>query len=140
MYITTYIFSENNQPPIARTNGNVSIHFPMKMAVLNGSSSYDDYRIISYNWTLISGPQDVLLTGVNKSVLQVNQLHILESSPTLYEFKLIVTDYRNLTNSTNVFIIYYKGMLDGCMDGWMDGWMNGWMNGWIDEMDRWMNG
>ena len=79
--------------------------------MLNGSHSYDDYQIISYSWTQIGGPTDIVLDGLYKPVLRVSNLHISGQSPTVYEFMLEVTDYRNLTNATVCSIRYYKGML-----------------------------
>lgn len=88
------------------TTGNVSVSYPIKECVLNGSLSYDDYKIIAYNWTLLEGPSGVHLEGTDKPVLQVNNLHISGVFPTLYKFQLTVFDYRNLTNSTIVYIQY----------------------------------
>lgn len=90
------------------TTGNVSVSYPTKDCVLNGSLSYDDYKIIAYNWTLLEGPSDIHLEGTNMSLLRVHNLHISDVSPTLYKFQLTVFDYRNLTNSTIVYIQYIK--------------------------------
>ena len=76
---------------------------------MNGSLSYDDYQIISYNWTQISGPIDIQLKGTSKPALRVNGLHIIGESPTVYGFSLEVTDYRNLTNSVTATVTFYKG-------------------------------
>ena len=59
-----------------------------------------------------SGPTDVSLNGVNTERLSVTGLHVDESvgSPTVYEFMLTVVDYRNLTDTETVFIIYRKGI------------------------------
>ena len=83
--------------------------------MLNGSSSYDDYRITSYQWSQIAGPADIRLNGLNKPVMRVGGLHIAAHSPTLYQFQLLVTDYKNLTDYTNCTVEYYKG---GCGTGY----------------------
>ena len=58
-----------------------------------------------------SGPMDVSLSGVDTPILEVSELHIDETvgSPTVYQFKLSVVDYRNTTNSTTVFVEFHKG-------------------------------
>ena len=79
--------------------------------MLNGSLSTDDYRIVGYYWTQLGGPNDIKFDGLRKPVLRVSGLHVQGVSPTEYSFQLTVTDYRNLTNSTNISIYYDKGRI-----------------------------
>jgi hypothetical protein len=109
--VSVDVQKENNQPPVAMTTGNVSVSYPKRSAVLNGTLSSDDYKIIDYKWTQIAGPTDVDLQGQNKPILHVDKLHIKDRSPTTYVFQLTVTDYRNLTNSTIASIDFHKGKL-----------------------------
>ena len=105
-------FSENNQPPVAViTVDSVSVYYPSTELVLNGSLSTDDYRIVGYYWTQLGGPNDIKFDGLRKPVLRVSGLHVQGVSPTEYSFQLTVTDYRNLTNSTNISIYYDKGRI-----------------------------
>ena len=47
------VLVESNQPPVVVfSEGNLTVMNPVTSAVLNGSSSYDEYRIDSYWWTL----------------------------------------------------------------------------------------
>ena len=94
------------------TTGNVTVWFPSNDAVLNGTLSSDDYKIVSYKWTQFSGPEDIQLIGIDKPVLQVKGLHVKNMSPTVYGFQLSVTDYRNLTTSTAVYIKFHKGIFE----------------------------
>lgn len=94
------------------TTGDASVYFPSRHAILNGSLSTDDYKIVSYQWTQVGGPSDIKLTGENKPVLHVEGLHIKDVSPTIYGFNLTVTDYRNLTNTTTVYVRFHKGQFD----------------------------
>lgn len=88
---------------------NVVVHYPEKVAILNGSLSVDDYQITSYKWQQVSGPENIQLEGLDTPVLHVSHLHVKDHSPTIYQFILTVTDYRNLTNSTSARVTYYKG-------------------------------
>lgn len=91
------------------TTGNMSVYYPSTNTLLNGSLSTDDYKIVKYHWSQLSGPKNILLNGLNKPVLHVGQLHIKSVSPTLYVFLLTVVDYRNLSNSTIVSVLFHKG-------------------------------
>ena len=118
---------------MAVAGDNQTIVFPKTTVTLDGRGSSDDYRITSFHWSQLrysashphtltpshphtshpphSGPMDVSLSGVDTPVLEVSELHIDETvgSPTVYQFKLSVVDYRNTTNSTTVFVEFHKG-------------------------------
>lgn len=101
---------EDNQPPIAvLTTDNISVYYPNTKATLNGSLSTDDYKIVKYNWTQLSGPNDIILKDLHQPILYMDHLHIDSVSPTVYTFELTVTDYRNLTNSTRATVFFHKG-------------------------------
>lgn len=108
--VTVDVMSEENTPPVAVAGDNQTIVFPKTTVTLDGRGSSDDYRITSFHWSQLSGPMDVSLSGVDTPVLEVSELHIDETvgSPTVYQFKLSVVDYRNTTNSTTVFVEFHK--------------------------------
>ena len=101
---------ENNQPPVAIVTGDTAVYYPNTVSILNGSLSTDDYKIIQYHWSQLGGPDDIQFDGLNKPVLRVSGLHVQGVSPTEYLFQLVVVDYRNVTNYTNISVYYHKGM------------------------------
>ena len=51
VYVHVY-FVESNEPPIVVfSKANLTVTNPVTSAIVNGSGSYDDYRIDSYWWT-----------------------------------------------------------------------------------------
>lgn len=108
--VSVIVTAEDNKPPVANAGGNKTLVYPESSVVLNGSKSMDDYLISVFKWTQILGPTDVSLSGVATNALTVSGLHIDEAvgSPTRYLFRLTVVDYRNLTDSDTVQIIYRK--------------------------------
>uniref|UniRef100_A0A1X7SEH7 PKD domain-containing protein n=2 Tax=Amphimedon queenslandica TaxID=400682 RepID=A0A1X7SEH7_AMPQE len=107
--VTVDVQKENNQPPIAIVTGDTAVYYPNTESVLNGSLSTDDYRIIQYHWSQLEGPNDIRFDGLDKPVLRVSGLHVEGVSPTEYLFQLVVIDYRNVTNYTNISVYYHKG-------------------------------
>lgn len=51
--VSVIVTAEANTPPIAVAGGNLTVVFPLSVAVLNGSRSVDDYLISSFSWTQI---------------------------------------------------------------------------------------
>ena len=51
--VTITVQPEMNEPPIARAGGNQTVRYPETSVKLDGSKSTDDYRLDSYQWTLI---------------------------------------------------------------------------------------
>ena len=103
-------FLENNQPPVAIVTGDTVVYYPNTVSILNGSLSTDDYKIIQYHWSQLGGPDDIQFDRLDKPVLRVSGLHVQGVSPTEYLFQLVVVDYRNVTNYTNISVYYHKGM------------------------------
>ena len=90
----------DNQPPIAHAGKDTSLILPIDALVLDGSLSTDDKKIITYQWTKISGPDTFTIvkpfainTTVNKLVKGV------------YEFELTVTDSEGLFSKDTVQVI-----------------------------------
>ncbi|XP_068142854.1 LOW QUALITY PROTEIN: dyslexia-associated protein KIAA0319 [Drosophila tropicalis] len=79
------------------------IRKPTTNAILDGSTSTDDDKIINWHWEVISGP-----IGYQPQLPEVNTLQLDLTSPGNYTFKLTVTDSNNVTNSTTAFIALLK--------------------------------
>ena len=109
--VSVVVIPENNLPPVADAGPDQTVVYPSTTTLLNGNHSTDDFRIDAWAWTQLTGPHDLLLDGLNSSLLQVEGLHIdaNKGSPTLYQFQLTVWDYHNLTNTSTVTITYRKG-------------------------------
>ena len=47
---------DSNRPPIAHAGKDTTIILPVDSVILDGRASTDDKKIVSYQWTKISGP------------------------------------------------------------------------------------
>lgn len=94
----------NKPPEVVITPAEQTVKLPNHKAILDGSSSKDDDKIISWRWELVEGPlvykPDLPATGT----LQLNDL----TTPGNYTFKLTVVDSENLSNSTTATIEVLK--------------------------------
>jgi len=73
--------------------------------VLDGTSSTDDDKIVSYKWELQKGPINYAFSNAqqNSSTLQINDL-----VPGNYTFKLSVEDADHAMNSTSANVTVMK--------------------------------
>ena len=93
-----------NQAPIAIISpASQVVKLPNTGAVLDGSSSKDDDRVISYHWELQQGPIGYQPNLVDTPTLQLDNL-----VPGNYTFKLTVEDSDHITNSTSANITVLK--------------------------------
>lgn len=108
--VSVVVTPEHNLPPEADAGPNVTVVYPDTEATLDGRGSSDDFRIDSWQWTQLSGPGNIVMSGNKTSVLKVKGLHIDKDlgSPTVYQFQLCVWDYHNLTDTATVTITYKK--------------------------------
>jgi hypothetical protein len=100
---TTIIVRPNasNNPPVAAVNRDTAteVRQPLGEISIDGSGSFDPDtgdHIAAYQWSLISGSSSIVMTGVNASILTLNNL-----DTGLYKFRLTVTDTHGATNSIN---------------------------------------
>ncbi|ALC43405.1 CG7565 [Drosophila busckii] len=93
----------NQSPQVIITPREQIIRQPTSNAVLDGSTSTDDDKIINWHWEVISGP-----IGYQPQLPEVNTLQLDLTSPGNYTFKLTVTDSNNVTNSTTAMISVLK--------------------------------
>ncbi|CAD1471833.1 unnamed protein product [Heterotrigona itama] len=93
-----------NQPPIAIISpASQVVKLPNTGAVLDGSSSKDDDRVISYHWELQRGP-----IGYHPNLVDTPTLQLDNLIPGNYTFKLTVEDSNHITNSTSANITVLK--------------------------------
>ncbi|EDV96852.1 GH16502 [Drosophila grimshawi] len=93
----------NQAPQVIITPREQIIRQPTSNAVLDGSTSTDDDKIINWHWEVILGP-----IGYQPQLPEVNTLQLDLISPGNYTFKLTVTDSNNVTNSTTATIAVLK--------------------------------
>lgn len=98
--VHVFVKPQTNKPPTADAGSNVTISLPQTWAILVGSNSKDDNKIVSYNWEQISGPETAILLYSNISNPNVTSL-----TKGLYHFKLTVTDDAGNVGSDTVFLM-----------------------------------
>uniref|UniRef100_A0A9J2PBU3 PKD/Chitinase domain-containing protein n=1 Tax=Ascaris lumbricoides TaxID=6252 RepID=A0A9J2PBU3_ASCLU len=87
-----------NRPPQPDAGSNQTIQLPIASAVLNGNVK-DDGEIIRYQWTQISGPNEVMIVNGDKSKCTVSGFE-----EGVYQFRLNVTDDGGLTATDDTFV------------------------------------
>lgn len=94
-----------NKVPIANAGNDVILTLPTNSVLLNGTGSMDpDGNIISYNWSLVSGPSQIDLGNSASSSLNVGNLII-----GTYVFRLTVTDNKEATATDDITVTVYSG-------------------------------
>ncbi|MEP6951074.1 MAG: hypothetical protein ABI863_17430 [Ginsengibacter sp.] len=87
----------NNKPPVAHAGKNTTIILPVDSVILDGRASTDDKKIVSYQWTKISGPDTFKIVLPTAAQTKVNKL--VEG---VFEFELKVTDADGLFSKDTV--------------------------------------
>ncbi|XP_011314056.1 dyslexia-associated protein KIAA0319 isoform X2 [Fopius arisanus] len=85
--VHVFVKPPTNKPPTADAGGDITIALPDTRAILNGSKSMDDIKIVSYHWQLVNGPSRVQFSAANESITNVTKLTKGD-----YTFKLTVID------------------------------------------------
>ena len=86
-----------NKPPVALAGKDTTIILPVDSVILDGSASTDDKKIVSYQWTKISGPDTFKIVQPTAARTTVNQL-----VKGVFEFELKVTDAEGLFSKDTV--------------------------------------
>ncbi|XP_046859670.1 dyslexia-associated protein KIAA0319-like protein isoform X3 [Xenia sp. Carnegie-2017] len=97
--VTVVVRPEQNSPPVAKGGDDKDLVFPDDSTTLNAKDSSDDQGIASYKWEKLSGPSSVIMSGVDKMILNLSQL-----KEGHYVFKLTVTDTKGLTDTDTVSV------------------------------------
>ncbi|KAK3763053.1 hypothetical protein RRG08_014841 [Elysia crispata] len=95
--------ARQNQPPTAIINPKTQeVNYP-NSAILDGSDSTDDDKIVTWKWEEVSGPlQDHDLNSEGQ------MLNLKDMAPGNYTFRLTVTDSDGATNSTSANVTIKK--------------------------------
>ncbi|XP_053672289.1 dyslexia-associated protein KIAA0319-like protein [Anopheles nili] len=105
MNITVLPEQKINKPPRAViTPTNQPVRLPNHEAILDGSASSDDVKIIRWQWVLAQGPLGYQPELPEVSTLQLKDLTIAGN----YTFNLTVVDEQGLSNSTTAIIQVLK--------------------------------
>ncbi|XP_055375563.1 dyslexia-associated protein KIAA0319-like protein isoform X2 [Condylostylus longicornis] len=94
----------NKAPEVIITPKEQTIKLPNNEAILDGSTSTDDDKIVAFHWELIQGPIGYQPKLPDTSTLQLTDLEM----PGNYTFKLTITDSDNIQNSTTANITVVK--------------------------------
>jgi len=95
------------RPPYALAGPDQIIVLPKDSVTLDGSGSVDpDGKIVSYLWTEISGPGQVVITNANVDVTTITGF--LDG---IYSFKLHVTDDEGAVDDDIVQIMFIKNLI-----------------------------
>uniref|UniRef100_A0A8C6FN01 KIAA0319 n=1 Tax=Moschus moschiferus TaxID=68415 RepID=A0A8C6FN01_MOSMO len=90
-----------NLPPTAIASPErQEFSLPLTSALIDGSQSTDDTKIVSYHWEEVNGPFREEKTSADSPVLHLSNL-----VPGNYTFRLTVTDSDGATNSTTAALI-----------------------------------
>lgn len=90
----------SNKPPIAIAGNDTTIVLPVNAIILDGSASTDaDGKIISYNWTSLSGPGVVTIDKPGLAKTPVKNLAL-----GIYQFQLSIKDDGGLISKDTVQI------------------------------------
>uniref|UniRef100_A0A182P486 MANSC domain-containing protein n=1 Tax=Anopheles epiroticus TaxID=199890 RepID=A0A182P486_9DIPT len=105
MNITVLPEQKINKPPHAViTPANQPVRLPNHEAILDGSASTDDVKIVRWQWVLAQGPLGYQPELPEVSTLQLKDLTIAGN----YTFNLTVVDEQGLSNSTTAIIQVLK--------------------------------
>ncbi|XP_075866613.1 dyslexia-associated protein KIAA0319 homolog [Microcebus murinus] len=97
-----------NLPPIAVVYPETQeLTLPLTSALIDGSQSTDDTKIVSYHWEEITGPFIDEKTSADSPVLHLSNL-----SSGNYTFRLTITDSDGATNSTTAAIVVNNAVDD----------------------------
>ncbi|XP_051025321.1 dyslexia-associated protein KIAA0319 homolog [Acomys russatus] len=92
-----------NQPPVAVVSPKTQeFTVPLISALIDGSQSTDDTKIVSYHWQEVDGPFLAEVFPADAPVLRLSNL-----DPGNYTFRLTVTDSDGAINSTTATLIIH---------------------------------
>lgn len=94
----------NHVPQVIITPSKQYIRQPTANAILDGSTSTDDDKIVLWHWEVVSSPM-----GYQPKLSQVNSLHLTDlTSSGNYTFKLTVMNSDYVSNFTTATIIVFQ--------------------------------
>lgn len=66
--VHVFVKAPTNLPPVANAGQNFTVNLPQTWALLNGSQSTDDIKIVEYQWKQKSGPTVSNIVNFNASI------------------------------------------------------------------------
>ncbi|XP_052584289.1 dyslexia-associated protein KIAA0319 homolog isoform X2 [Peromyscus californicus insignis] len=101
--ITVMPAARVNQPPTAVVSPQIQeLTVPLTSALIDGSQSTDDTKVVSYHWEEVDGPFLGEVFLADAPVLRLSNL-----DPGNYTFRLTITDSDGATNSTTATLIIH---------------------------------
>lgn len=97
-----------NNPPVANAGNDGIVTFPGNTFILNGSGSDPDGTIVSYSWSLVSGPSTPILLNADKATTQVKDM-----VKGTYLFRLTVSDNKGAMSSDEVQVEVQSRQIEG---------------------------
>lgn len=94
------IVKKENKPPIAKTEGHITITLPVTELYLNGTGSIDDKDVLLYHWEQKDGPTSLQIFREDEAVARAAGDFI----PGQYTFELQVWDEENLTSRSTLTV------------------------------------
>lgn len=99
--VTVSHAKRNNKPPTPIISPDYQvIKLPNQKAILDGSTSFDDDKIVQWKWELVQGPINYSPTLQQQATIELDDL----KEPGNYTFKLTLTDSDKAENSTTAMI------------------------------------
>ncbi|XP_060772167.1 kunitz-type protease inhibitor 1-like isoform X2 [Neoarius graeffei] len=91
---------KKDKHPIANPGADIVVQ-PGESVYLNGIESWDDRKIIKYEWTLLSGDPSVVI----QQTAFLDQRLLLNLHPAVYRFQLRVTDSAGQSDTASVTVL-----------------------------------
>jgi len=91
--------SITNQHPVADAGPDQAVILPVDITELSGSGNDADGIIVSYKWSIVSGPSSATILDAGAAVTKVKNL-----VQGIYEFQLTVTDNGGASGADDVFV------------------------------------
>jgi lysophospholipase L1-like esterase len=99
--VTITVNPDPNTPPVSNAGPDKNVQLPANRVLLDGRNSYDpEGSVLSYNWSLLSGPSATQILTATKDTTSVTFVN--EGT---YIFRLTVTDIAGLSSADNVTVI-----------------------------------
>ncbi|CAH2043698.1 unnamed protein product, partial [Iphiclides podalirius] len=97
--VHVFVKPPTNTPPIADAGPDIFTSLPQTWALLNGTGSRDDHRIVAYTWRCLSGPTNSTVVRFNESLANATAL-----TKGQYVFSLTVLDDNGNSAADNVTV------------------------------------
>ncbi|XP_011436290.3 CAP-Gly domain-containing linker protein 1 isoform X2 [Magallana gigas] len=97
---TEPIVKNKNKPPVAKTEGHITITLPIQELYLNGTGSTDDEDVVLYHWEQKDGPSVLNMFQEDEAIARATGDFI----PGQYIFELQVWDAESLTSKKTLTV------------------------------------